>query len=163
MSSEFSETRLKVLRALLDQWWDVVAHMHDDSPPEAWKRMVSYLSPDCVIHGTSKPFYGHDGALEWMKQLLSFWRIEARTISIQGLDLGGMVLTTALEVSLVILGENIDFSEVVVVTFDKNDLIKDYKPYCDPAPILAIMERRKGNQADSSKRSSMEKHVLDRA
>ncbi|KAK2685012.1 hypothetical protein QWA68_016205 [Fusarium oxysporum] len=151
MSPEFSESRLKELRTTLDQWWDVIANMQDGTAPEAWKRMVSYLSPDCVIHGTQKSFHGHAGAIEWLKQLLSFWRIKSRTVSSQGMNFGGMVLTTALEVSLVILGEDIDFSEVVVVTFDENGLIKDYKPYCDPAPILAIIQRKNGNQDDGSK------------
>lgn len=146
MSPEFSESRLRALRDKLDGWWDVVAAMHDGSLPEEWDKMVSYLSPDCMIHGRSKSFYGHEGAIDWLKQLLSFWRIKARRVCSQGLDLSGMVLTTALDVSLVIMDEMIDFDEVVVAGFDENGLIKEYRSYCDPAPILAIIQSKVGKQ-----------------
>lgn len=43
---------------------------------------------------------------------------------------------------LVVLGEEIDFPETEVVTFDDKDRILEHKLYFDPAPITAIVQKK---------------------
>jgi hypothetical protein len=133
------------LNTKLGEWWEIIRNLKPDSPQEDWDKYASYLNPDAVIYLSgmgAPPAKGVDEATAEMKKILGFWGIVERKVLSQGTDSAGKTAFCSMNNRLAILGEEIDFAETEVVVFDDEDRIVDYKLYCDPAPIMAIFQKK---------------------
>ncbi|KAI5467081.1 hypothetical protein BGZ63DRAFT_398689 [Mariannaea sp. PMI_226] len=133
------------LNTKLDQWWDVIANLKIDSPQEDWDKFASYTSPESVLYfnGLSQPpARGTAEAVAALKGLLAYWAILERRVLARGVDADGKTAFVNMNNRLTIMGEELDFAEAEVVTFDEEDRIVDYKLYFDPSPVMAIFQKK---------------------
>lgn len=145
-SQEFTKaTTYDKLQHKLAEWWDVMRDLRTDSPPETFDKWASYLSEDCKMHLSGMGHHearGQEDAKEHMRRILTHWVLKERRVLNQGTDFtSGTTLMVNMNNRLDILGEEIDFPETEVVKFDEQGKIVDYKLYCDPAPIMALVKK----------------------
>lgn len=146
-SREFTKaTTYDKLQHRLGEWWDVMRELRPDSPAETWDKWASYLSSDCRLHLSGMGHHearGREDAKEHMKRIVEHWVLKERVVLNSGMDFAtGTTLMVNMRNRLEILGEEIDFAEAEVVEFDEGGKIVDYKLYCDPAPIMAIVNKK---------------------
>ncbi|KAH7008461.1 hypothetical protein EDB80DRAFT_716607 [Ilyonectria destructans] len=133
------------LHTKLNEWFEVIRTLKPDSPQEDWDKFSSYLSPSAVIYYNgmnAPPAQGIDEIVAEMKKILGFWSIIERRVVSEGTDAAGKTAFCSMNNRLVILGEEIDYPETIVVTFDDQDRILDQKLYSDRATIGEIFQRK---------------------
>ncbi|KAH6987794.1 hypothetical protein BKA56DRAFT_577703 [Ilyonectria sp. MPI-CAGE-AT-0026] len=133
------------LHTKLNEWWEVIRALKPDSPQEDWDKFSSYLSPSAVIYYnglSAPPARGIDEIVAEMKKILGFWSIVERRVVSEGTDAAGKTVFCSMNNRLRILGEEIDYPETVVITFDDQDRILDQKLYSDRAIIGEIFQRK---------------------
>ncbi|KAF7560701.1 hypothetical protein G7046_g3462 [Stylonectria norvegica] len=143
-SPEFTASTFDNLHTKLEKWFDATAKLRPDSPQALWDDFASYLSPDCELYlsgVTGAPSRGPAEAIAAFRKTVTFWEMKEQRVLSRGIDLSGRVLTVEMNNRLAILGEEMDFPEVAVVTFnDKSQIIK-HKLYCDPSPVMAVFKK----------------------
>ncbi|KAL6401285.1 putative epoxide hydrolase protein [Ilyonectria robusta] len=133
------------LNTKLDEWWEVMRNLKLDSPQEEWDKFTSYLNPDAVVNLSgmaAPPARGIADTVVEMKKLMGFWSLVERRVLAQGTDAAGKTAFCNMDNRLLILGEEVDFPETEVVTFDDQDRILEYKLYCDPTPLQPIFDKK---------------------
>lgn len=130
----------------LAEWWNVMRDLRTDSSDENWDKWASYLSPDCTLHLSGMGHHeshGPSDAVEHMKKIMTHWELKERRVLNEGMDFSsGRTVMASMNNRLSILGQEIEFPETEVVEFDEQGRIVDYKLYCDPKPIMELMQQK---------------------
>ncbi|KAH7156606.1 hypothetical protein EDB81DRAFT_787495 [Dactylonectria macrodidyma] len=140
------------VHAKLDELWGFISTLKADSPQEEWDRFALYLSPDIIMYqkGINEPAsHGREEVVAGFKNLLSFWAMVERRVLSQGVDAAGTTAFANMNNRLAIFGEEIDFAEMEVVKFDEEGRVLEHRLYCDPAPIMAIIQKKTAEKASA--------------
>jgi hypothetical protein len=133
------------LHEKLSNWWEIIRDLKIDSSESDWELLTSYLAPDCTLYfgGMTAPAsHGYAEVVANLKQTLTYWKMLERRVTAAGGDEAGTIFAS-MNNRLAILGEEIEFFETEVVSFDAAGLIKTYELYCDPSPIQAVFAKNK--------------------
>ncbi|KAK7417077.1 hypothetical protein QQX98_004838 [Neonectria punicea] len=138
------------VHAKLDELWALISTLKADSPQEEWDRFVSHLNPDIIMYQkgmNEPPSHGREEVVAGFKNLLSFWGMLERRVLSQGVDAAGTTAFANMNNRLSICGEELDFAEMEVVKFDDQGRVLEHRLYCDPAPIMAIVQKKTAEKA----------------
>lgn len=137
------------LHAKLDAWWEAVDAIKPDSPKTDLDKFASFLAPDVEAYFNgmgSAPAKGREGCIAAISQLSNFWAADRKVISRTGSS-DGLTIVAEMKNDLTVFGEALDgFPETEVVEYTVDGLIKSYRLYVDPAPVMEIVQRKTAEQ-----------------
>jgi len=124
--------------------WEFLLAAKKETPASYMDGYAQFFEDDAVVYlqgFSSPPSVGKAGVVEGIKGLHTFWGIIKRRVTVSAV--AGDVPNT------IIFGMDNDlrigdkvaehFHELEVITYSEKGLIKEYKLYADPTPIMALL------------------------
>jgi len=142
--SKMSLTQAEMI-AKNEAMWDFLIKAKKETPLSYFDGYGQFFEDDAVVYLTGMvqpPCIGKAGAVESIKALHGYWGMIKRrvTVSAVATDIPNTVIF-GMDNDLRIADQVLEhFHELEVVTFSEKGLIKEYKLYCDPTPVMGILQ-----------------------
>jgi hypothetical protein len=132
--------------ATLEAMWSYMAALTSSSSDAELQGITKFYEPTATVYlnGMSQPpCTSHESLIATIKVLVAYWAISERKVTSHVEDRGTVVNTMLNE--LLVVGEPVkEFHECEMAKFSEEGLIKEYLLYCDPSPIMMVLQKGAG-------------------